>query len=134
VINTLTMKYYKLNLKELSVNVNNFYGDNDGIYAFNVASKILSTTNEEVYGYTVVIPKVEIIINAYNLITNSTRTISFVTTGLPLSFEKDGENFTGKPYAVLNPNNNFLYIITANNNLQYIINVINLINWGSKRV
>ncbi|WP_016732467.1 hypothetical protein [Saccharolobus islandicus] len=130
VINTLTMKYYKLNLKELSVNVNNFYGNTDGIYAFNVSSKILSTTNEEVYGYTVVIPKVEIIINAYNLITNSTRTISFVTTGLPLSFEKDGENFTGKPYAVLNPNNNFLYIITSNNNLQYIINVINLTSGG----
>ncbi|ACR41641.1 hypothetical protein [Saccharolobus islandicus] len=126
VINTLTMKYYKLNLKELSVNGNNGYGNTDGIYAFNVSSKILSTTNEEVYGYTVVIPKVEIIINAYNLITNSTRTISFVTTGLPLSFEKDSENFTGKPYAVLNPNNNFLYIITSNNNLQYIVNIINL--------
>ncbi|QXJ32301.1 hypothetical protein [Saccharolobus shibatae] len=126
VINTLTMRYYKLNLKELSVNGNNDYGNIDGIYAFNVASKILSTTNEEVYSYTVVVPKVEIIINVYNLITNSTRTISFVTTGLPLSFEKDGENFTGKPYAVLNPNNNFLYIITSNNNLQYIINVINL--------
>ncbi|QPG48590.1 hypothetical protein HFC64_16365 [Saccharolobus solfataricus] len=77
-------------------------------------------------GYVLKIPTVNITIHEQNLITNTTTTISFTTTGLPLEFEKGNETFIGKSYAVLNPDNNHLYIITGTDKLQYAINIVNL--------
>lgn len=124
IINTQTMKYYNLTYQEPLYQVP--FTDFDGIYKFNVTGETISNTTEETDGYTVTVPEVKITINTINLITNSTKTIIFTTTGLPLTFEKGNETFIGSSYVVMNPDNNYLYIITSTKKLQYLINIVNL--------